>query len=64
MTPKYASWESDRSYQLYYRDPRTRQFVPVPSLRVQTRFGQLRNGIPKLSYKGSPYKFPFKKVEP
>ncbi len=54
--------QSQTTYQVYFRDPQSRSFVPIDGLRVRTVYDNktsskipiLRNGIPLFSYLGTP----------
>ncbi len=56
----------EKRYQVYFRDPITRKFVPIQHLVVDTdvvsdrgfkeshHVPKLRRGIPSMSYRGNP----------
>tara|TARA_Y100000310_G_C20142107_1_gene560730 strand:+ start:353 stop:550 length:198 start_codon:yes stop_codon:yes gene_type:complete len=63
---RWASYESNRRYAVYFRNPKTRKFERIEGMEIGGRQSgslKLRYGIPQISYRGQPYKFPFKKVE-
>ena len=58
----------EKRYQVYFRDPLTRKFVPIEALVIDTEvvprvynsdlpahhIPKLRRGIPSMSYRGNP----------